>query len=77
MLLEGMKPMSSRIVINVSSSLLQMKWLTPLTELCVMAPPRVSLSTSSLVTAFTTLGPVTNIWLCSFTIKMKSVSAGL
>ena len=64
------------MVISVSSSSSQMKWLTPLTELCVMAPPSVSLSTSSFVTAFTTLGPVTNIWLCSFTIRMKSVSAG-
>ena len=33
-------------------------------------------TTSSLVTVFTTSGPVMNMWLFSFTIKIKSVSAG-
>jgi hypothetical protein len=34
---------------------------TPLRVVCVVAPPSVSASTSSCVTAFTTLGPVTNM----------------
>lgn len=76
MLFDGMNPMSSLMVMSVSSSSLHMKWLTPLSVLCVVAPPSVSLSTSSFVTALTTFGPVTNIWLCLLTMSMKSVSAG-
>ncbi len=34
---------------------------TPLMVVCVVAPPRNAASTSSCVTAFTTLGPVTNM----------------
>ena len=70
----GRKESSSRIDISNSSSVL--KCVTPLLLLCVMAPPSSSLLTSSWITVFTTSGPVTNIWLFSFTIKMKSVSAG-
>jgi len=42
----------------------------------VNAPPSSSNVTSSPVTVFTTSGPVMNMWLVSFTMKMKSVSAG-
>ena len=38
-----------------------MKWPTPLTELCVIDPPSVSLVTSSWVTVLITSGPVTNM----------------
>ena len=38
-----------------------MKWATPLTELCVIAPPSFSLVTSSWVTVLITSGPVTNM----------------
>ncbi len=41
------------------------------------APPRSSMDTSSWVTVFTTSGPVMNMWLVFFTMKMKSVRAGL
>ena len=64
------------MLMRVSSSVSHMKCVTPLRELCVSAPPSCSLSTSSWVTAFTTSGPVMNMWLFSFTMKMKSVSAG-
>ena len=35
------------------------------------------METSSWVTVFTTSGPVMNMWLVCFTMKMKSVRAGL
>ena len=37
------------------------KWVTPDLVACAFAPPKSSLVTSSCVTVFTTLGPVTNI----------------
>ena len=40
------------------------------------APPSCSSVTSSPVTVFTTSGPVMNMCEESFTMKMKSVSAG-
>jgi hypothetical protein len=42
-----------------------------------MAPPSSSRVTSSPVTVFTTSGPVMNMWLVPWTMKMKSVMAGL
>ena len=44
---------------------------------CTSAPPSFSKSTSSCVTVFTTLGPVTNMYEMPRTMKMKSVIAGL
>ena len=41
-----------------------------------MAPPSSSCVTSSPVTAFTTSGPVMNMWDVPRTMKMKSVMAG-
>ena len=41
-----------------------------------MAPPRSSKLTSSAVTALMTSGPVTNMWLVSRTMIVKSVMAG-
>ena len=38
-----------------------MKWATPLVALCVIAPPRSSLVTSSWVTVLMTSGPVMNM----------------
>ena len=37
------------------------KCATPLVPVCVSAPPSSSIVTSSCVTVFTTLGPVTNM----------------
>ena len=53
------------------------KWATPERTLCVIAPPRSSLVTSSWVTVLMTSGPVTNMYAVSFTITLKSVMAGL
>ncbi len=52
------------------------KWATPLLALCVIAPPRSSMVTSSEVTARMTSGPVTNMWLVPLTMSVKSVIAG-
>ena len=41
-----------------------------------MAPPNSSRVTFSPVTALTTSGPVMNMWLWSFTMRVKSVMAG-
>ena len=49
---------------------------TPDLVVCAIAPPSSSCVTTSLVTVFTTSGPVTNMKLLSFTMKMKSVMAG-
>ncbi len=43
----------------------------------LIAPPSSSRVTSSPVTVFTTSGPVMNMWLVPWTMKMKSVIAGL
>ncbi len=43
---------------------------------CTEAPPSSSGVTVSLVTVFTTSGPVTNMYEVSRTMKMKSVIAG-
>lgn len=48
----------------------------PVVELCRMAPPRASGSTSSWVTALITCGPVMNMWLVFSTMMTKSVMAG-
>ena len=45
-------------------------------ELCVIAPPSSSNSTSSPVTVLITSGPVMNMCEVSLTMKMKSVMAG-
>ena len=45
-------------------------------ELCDMAPPSASNSTSSPVTVLITSGPVMNMCDVSLTMKMKSVMAG-
>ena len=52
------------------------RWATPDFELCVIAPPSSSKSTSSPVTVLITSGPVMNMCEVSFTMKMKSVIAG-
>ena len=49
---------------------------TPDLVVWVIAPPSSSWVTTSLVTVFTTSGPVTNMYELSFTMKMKSVIAG-
>ena len=58
------------------SSSSQAKWATPEVELCDIAPPSSSNSTSSPVTVLMTSGPVMNMCELSFTIEMKSVIAG-
>jgi len=77
MLLEGRKVIIWRMVSMQSSSSSQAKWATPLLVAWTVAPPRSSMETSSWVTVFTTSGPVMNMWLVFFTMKMKSVRAGL
>ena len=44
-----------------SASFAAVKWVTPDLLACVLAPPSSSEVTSSWVTVFTTLGPVTNM----------------
>ena len=75
-LFDGMNRKSDRIASRHSSSLAQVKWLTPLVAPCVSAPPSASMVTSSCVTVFTTLGPVTNMYEMPRTMKVKSVIAG-
>jgi hypothetical protein len=62
------------VIAWVSSS--TAKCATPDLELCVTAPPSSSMVTSSWVTVLMTSGPVRNMNEVSFTITMKSVSAG-
>ncbi len=52
------------------------KWATPLRALCVCAPPRSSLLTSSCVTVLITSGPVMNMYEELLAMTMKSVIAG-
>ncbi len=52
------------------------KVATPDLVAWLMAPPSSSRVTSSPVTVFTTSGPVMNMWVVPFTMKMKSVMAG-
>jgi len=75
-LFEGRKLNNSRTIIKVWSSSFPLKCATPLFELWVVAPPSSSFVTSSWVTVLITSGPVTNMWLFSLTIKIKSVRAG-
>ena len=68
---------NSRLMWRIASaSSRTAKWATPLFALCVMAPPRSSIVTSSDVTALITSGPVTNMWLVPSTMMVKSVMAG-
>ena len=60
-LFAGRKPSSSRMSARHSRSFSAAKCATPLFSLCVMAPPRSSLVTSSWVTVLMTSGPVTNM----------------
>ena len=59
-----------------SASSRAMKWATPLVALCVIAPPRSCLETSSCVTVLMTSGPVMNMYEVSRVMKIKSVIAG-
>ena len=59
-----------------ASSSSEAKWATPDLELCDIAPPSDSKSTSSPVTVLITSGPVMNMCEVSLTMKMKSVIAG-
>ena len=52
------------------------KCATPDRALCVCAPPRSSLLTSSCVTVLITSGPVMNMYDVLFAMTMKSVIAG-
>src|SRR5262249_56747710 len=74
--LDGMYDNSRRTQRTASASSRATKCATPLFELCVIAPPRSSIETSSDVTALITSGPVTNMWLVPSTMIVKSVMAG-
>ena len=76
-LFEGMYESSVLIIAIASSSVLAVNEVTPLFEAWTLAPPRLSASTSSPVTVFTTAGPVRNIYDVFSIIRMKSVRAGL
>ncbi len=52
------------------------KCATPDFEECEPAPPSSSFETCSPVTVSMTSGPVMNMWLVSWTMNVKSVSAG-
>jgi hypothetical protein len=73
---EGMNDSSRLTQRTASASSRATKWATPLFVLCVIAPPRSSIDTSSDVTALITSGPVTNMWLVPSTMTVKSVMAG-
>ena len=62
---------------SASTSFSNARSATPLLVVWVIAPPSSSAVTSSWVTVLTTSGPVTNMYELSFTMKMKSVMAGL
>ena len=66
----------ARVLEAAASSSSEAKCATPDFELCVIAPPSSSKSTSSPVTVLMTSGPVMNMCDVSFTMKMKSVIAG-
>ena len=76
-LLEGTKLSSFRTSARHSISESCAKCATPDTEACTSAPPNSSGVTSSCVTVFTTLGPVTNMYEMPRTMNTKSVMAGL
>src|SRR6266550_440302 len=76
-LLEGRYDSRVRIAASDSSSESCTKCATPEVAPCTSAPPSCSKSTSSCVTVFTTLGPVTNIYETPRTMNTKSVMAGL
>ena len=59
-----------------ASSSSEAKCATPDFELCDIAPPRDSKSTSSPVTVLITSGPVMNMCEVSLTMNTKSVIAG-
>ena len=44
--------------------------------MCTGAPPSSAAVMFSPITCFTTAGPVRNIWLVFWVMKMKSLSAG-
>src|SRR5688572_33042319 len=71
-----MKSRSRRIFWRHSTSFAQAKCATPDFEAWVSAPPSSSIVTSSWVTVFTTLGPVTNMYDVCRTMYVKSVIAG-
>src|SRR5712692_3839949 len=70
-------PPVRRIAARLSRSEPCTKCATPDVAPCTSAPPRPSKSTSSCVTVFTTLGPVTNMYEMPRTMNTKSVMAGL
>src|SRR2546426_7809412 len=76
-LLDGRNESSVRIAARLSRSESCTKCATPEVAPCTSAPPRPSKSTSSCVTVFTTLGPVTNMYETPRTMNTKSVIAGL
>src|SRR2546422_1793783 len=76
-LLDGRYDSSVRIAARASSSESYAKCATPEVVACASAPPSWSNVTSSCVTVFTTLGPVTNMYEMPRTMKTKSVMAGL
>ena len=76
-LLSGRKPSRSRTARSVASSVSWANWATPDLTAWTWAPPSSSRVTRSRVVASTAAGPLTNIEEVPFTMKMKSVMAGL
>jgi hypothetical protein len=74
---QGQEIEEIRAAISASISLSSARSATLVRVVWVIAPPSSSCVTTSLVTVFTTSGPVTNMYELSFTMKMKSVIAGL
>ena len=76
-LLLGRYASSSRTAMMQAGSLSNVKWEMPDVPPWMSAPPSCSKLTSSCVTVFTTLGPVTNMYETPRTMNTKSVIAGL
>ena len=70
-------PTATRASGPQAGSLSNVKWETPDVPPWMSAPPSCSKLTSSCVTVFTTLGPVTNMYDTPRTMNTKSVIAGL
>ena len=76
LLFDGRKLSKALMISKPSSSFSAAKCATPLLVAWILAPPRTSCVTTSPVTAFTTLGPVRNMYDVSLIITVKSVKAG-